>query len=335
MNETCAYTFIVSCLLVFSGLSSFHEKSEKTVENLVFTGLPTTTVPSNLIPSNLIPSHKVSSSHLPTHPENKWIIVGFSDFGYLPAAKLWYKRLSKLGYTNHFIAALDENTLEASKRNTTFRALPANRYLPPVNSSIWRNPTQSGHKFKWIWSLRIQKVLELLEAGFNVFLTDVDSIWLKYMELSSLPDGVDVIHAKCPSWPKQVSEVWGFVVCGGVAGYRSNGEVVKLFRFMRERCIEMCDDQKVLNFDAYFRNFGVQWDDFGSLFRTVDQEFLGEVDADFKNGMVFSYGRTNKYLKLKMVLMNEKVIGRMSKFECDSLPETGAVMIGISTSVLL
>ena len=134
------------------------------------------------------------------------------------------------------------------------------------------------------------------------------------------------MSSKCPSWPRQVSKVWGFVVCGGVAGYRSNQKTVKLFRFMHERCLVMCDDQKLLNDDAYFRNFGLQWNDFDSFLPTLDQRLLEDGDQNFKEHMVFSYGRTNKYLNLKVVLMNENCIVRMSKFDCDTLLETGWII---------
>ncbi len=35
-------------------------------------------------------------------------ILGFTDWKYLNVAKVWYKRLSQLGYTEHFLAAHDE-----------------------------------------------------------------------------------------------------------------------------------------------------------------------------------------------------------------------------------
>ena len=142
-----------------------------------------------------------------------------------------------------------------------------------------------------------------------MFLTDIDSIWLKYLKLEGLIQFADAIHAKCPSWPKQVSKSWGFVVCGGVAGYRSNQNTIELFRFLHSRCLKMCDDQKILNDDACFRHFQIEWNEFGDQIDILATDELP----------IFSYGIASKLSNLKTVVLSDQVISRMPKFECNSL----------------
>jgi hypothetical protein len=42
-------------------------------------------------------------------------IVGFSDYVYIDAAKMWYDKLTSLGYEEHVVVAVDNETLDELK----------------------------------------------------------------------------------------------------------------------------------------------------------------------------------------------------------------------------
>ena len=58
---------------------------------------------------------------------------------------------------------------------------------------------------KSIWQIRIDTVVEQLEAGVNIFVIDVDSIWLKYRDFSLLPTNVDIFHADGNPMPHDIA----------------------------------------------------------------------------------------------------------------------------------
>jgi hypothetical protein len=45
--------------------------------------------------------------------EEKWKIIAFASANYLDITKVWYKRLSDLGYTEHVVGAMDEEIFDA------------------------------------------------------------------------------------------------------------------------------------------------------------------------------------------------------------------------------
>ena len=84
--------------------------------------------------------------------------------------------------------ALDKRVydeLSANNNSAGYRVLPCSqsgRYLD-VNPERYE-----GEKFlKSIWSMRFEKTRDLIKQGYDVFITDIDSIWLKYVPLESLP----------------------------------------------------------------------------------------------------------------------------------------------------
>ena len=48
---------------------------------------------------------------------NNWKILAFCDVDQIPLAEIWYNQLTKLGYDEHEIAALDNNVLKVGLGN--------------------------------------------------------------------------------------------------------------------------------------------------------------------------------------------------------------------------
>lgn len=174
-----------------------------------------------------------------------WTIIAFSDIKYAPIARIWYNQLAELGYTEHRIGALDRQTYDVLKADS-YRVILTNEKLPVT-------------KFlRTIWKVRIVTILKLLEEGFNVFVSDVDSIWVKYRDLTSLPEMIDTFHSYGTTYPQNVFAKWRFVVCGCVGGYHSNANTVSFFKRLKERCENTCDDQHSMN-NLLMRDYNMTW----------------------------------------------------------------------------
>lgn len=61
----------------------------------------------------------------------------------------------------------------------------------------------------------------------------------------------DVMHTICGTWPPAMYKTWGFVVCAGVAGYRSTEATKYMVKSLAKRCYPSCDDQVALNMHTY------------------------------------------------------------------------------------
>ena len=56
-----------------------------------------------------------------------------------------------------------------------------------------------------VWRLRVLTLRELLIDGYSVFVSDVDSLWNKKIELNTLPGNFDIIYAVCHGLPSNQS----------------------------------------------------------------------------------------------------------------------------------
>ena len=79
-----------------------------------------------------------------------WVILGFTDINYLKVTKLWYKRLSDLGYENHLIVALDNASYQNIILQGNYRCEKTADYLQAVG-------------FKNIVRLRLTTIAQYLE----------------------------------------------------------------------------------------------------------------------------------------------------------------------------
>lgn len=194
--------------------------------------------------------------------DEKWMILGFSSESYIPIAKIWYDQLENLGYDNHFIVPTDQkafdllkNLSEDSGNGKTFTK--SYRFKMP---SKFVNSVRSG-----FWKMRIETIKNLmLTENSNIFISDVDSIWVNYMDLRNLPPLFDNFHAICGDHPKLAYKTWKFVLCGGVGGYRNSNQGKIFMDRLVKRCGENCDDQENLN--EFYLRMGMKWDEIpGSL----------------------------------------------------------------------
>ena len=191
------------------------------------------------------------SEYLSKHSNDNWIIVCFSNKNYIEIVKIWYKQLEMLGYTNHFIVAMDSETYDILTENNEHRVIKSIR---PFNSSY--------QNLQNLWAIRLRTIHQLLSLNFNVLSSDSDAIWKKYVDLNSLPKNYNIIHAYDRGYPKNAYQHFGFVVTGGIGGYIYSEATIQLLEKFMQACSDECDDQAVIN-NFYMKS--------GFVFNKVDR----------------------------------------------------------------
>ncbi|KAL7467435.1 hypothetical protein ACHAXS_007678 [Conticribra weissflogii] len=173
-------------------------------------------------------------------------ILGFTDWKYLNVAKVWYKRLSQLGYTEHFLAAHDESN--------NYRTVPCfienPQYDKPVKG-LWQQIMRS----------RLQVTKALLRGGASLLISDVDNVFSRYVDLKGLLlEGYDVYHAYEMRYPVQIFKEFGFVLCSGFQLLRSSSRTIRFLELVLARCRgKKCDDQVTYN-EVFFHDLDIEWD---------------------------------------------------------------------------
>lgn len=171
-------------------------------------------------------------------------IVAITDINYAPIAHDWHTRLVSLGYPANrvVIVAADDATL------TYFRETNLTTVEPMLHPSStgWpvAHPSMKGQlKRRRIFSTRWVYVLNQLQNGYSVLLSDADNIFVRYVDTIQLErSGYDVIHAYCHNFPVRFLSM-GFTVCGGMvwlkgnaAGASEDGPAVKYVKSILTQC---------------------------------------------------------------------------------------------------
>ena len=167
----------------------------------------------------------------------KWKILGFTDHSYAPIAVKWYENLQKLGYKNHFIIALDYTAYKYAVKHD------CRSELAEIASNSTRNFKSN------LWQTRIDVVGQQLGMGFDVLVSDIDSIWLRKFALEKLPEKYDLYNSYGHNFPKEIYNKQGFVFCGCFIAFRNTNETKKFVQKWSEKCQTRthCDDQRELN----------------------------------------------------------------------------------------
>ena len=239
-----------------------------------FKNLTMSLKPRSNITHYLFTPQNFSKPLLYPKPQLGWKIVGFTDTKYLWITRLWYMRMKELGYKNLLIVALDEPAFLILESRVQLGELESNEIrlahytLEDAFSTETENKTGSNdwvmnknirHKSKSIWKIRINMVKILLEEGWSVFVTDVDSIWMKYVDLEKFPENIDAFFVKTASFPARARAAWGFTICGGVVGFRPTKAIFEMFTDLAYWCNSNCDDQLQMNYRLM--QYRVEWYD--------------------------------------------------------------------------
>lgn len=183
-------------------------------------------------------------------------IIAFTDSHYVALAKVWYKRLSSLGYTEHYIVCVDEKAYKKlSTEDSNYRIIQ--RYI--IDPDYARPIVGFSRQ---LYSLRLQFTLEMLQNGTHVLITDLDNIFNTYVPLVRfLEEQHDIIHAYEMKYPTNLYQQNGFVVCAGHQFLRASPATIV---YMRDEvlgdCFKVnnCDDQ--VRYNTALSNLHMQWD---------------------------------------------------------------------------
>lgn len=195
-------------------------------------------------------------------------ILGFADSDYLSYALKWYQRLSSLGYTEHFIVAVDQRAADYFRTNTTldvrWESLPSPPCVNPEKNRLGYRRQIFGRRWRYVY--------KQLQEGFHILMTDVDNVFWRYHPLKDFEDttDVDIFHAFSTSYPTYVFEDIGLTVCGGMSWLRATPKVISFVSALLKKCKCLntrklckncqCDDQVVLNELLWKGEHKVIWD---------------------------------------------------------------------------
>jgi hypothetical protein len=201
----------------------------------------------------LSPTSKVPPYVIPEIKKGTTLIVAFCNFHFREVGLKFYKRMTRLGYSNHLLVATDDAMVDFLENYSELRI----RYQVwihepiPAEVSSWPKQKQDHAYLQLLMAVRWKYLLRRLESGMHIVLTDVDNIFTRFVdvdqEIAAQDTEVDVWHAYATKFPRKAFAKQGFCVCSGMSWWRASPGGVRFARLMRDTCGDMCDDQRQLN----------------------------------------------------------------------------------------
>jgi hypothetical protein len=181
-------------------------------------------------------------SLLEQQAEKNTIIIVFANDAYRKVLDNWLVGMHRLGLDNLLIFALDTDI---------------GRHLDDLgvaNLVIDVEPNLGA-----LWIRRMEIVMEVLEAGYDVIHSDADAVWLKNpVQRYFTNPPYDMIFSQGTYWPLDVHEQWGFVLCCGLFYIKSTESTLFALRAMYRQVLGTRDDQIACN--RVLRDLGVKWE---------------------------------------------------------------------------
>lgn len=185
--------------------------------------------------------------------QHDWRVVSFASKNYDEIGKLWYRRLQKLGYKNHYLVALDDQAYEEFHK-MKFRVVRAPRFTLKGDGDL------SG-----LWRYRLEYILQEVKRGQNVLLSDLDVMFAHNYDPAVVfnkvgDEDVDIFHSLGAGWPKSAKEKWGFSLCLGFSAFKATTRTQFLLEAVVQVCKNErhCDDQATLN-ELYMKYLQMSW----------------------------------------------------------------------------
>jgi hypothetical protein len=180
----------------------------------------------------------------PERPMAPPMIIGFATVAYIPVAEEWCRTMQALSY-HPTIIATDNQTWDHFEKTKTSCAV--------VRGCDWNSA--DGH-LKKLWSCRLRTLLDFVEQGRSVFLTDVDAIWRRYEDLGQF-SAYDIYLGQGTTFPAEVYRRQGWVACGCIGLWRATSYTRKVLKELVAQCGASCDDQRILN--HFFLGQNISW----------------------------------------------------------------------------
>lgn len=210
-----------------------------------------------LVVSENHPSSKDRPYVVPDSDKGTTLIVAFCNYHFRNVGILFYERMTRLGYNNHLLVATDPEMVEFLEQYDNSSPIGQIRYQVWIHEPLpgmvlsWPKPKQDHAYLELLMAVRWKYLLQQLEHGMHIVLTDVDNIFTGYIdvdqEMASRDTDIDVWHAYATKFPRKAFAKQGFCVCSGMSWWRASPAAIRMARLMRDTCGDMCDDQRELN----------------------------------------------------------------------------------------
>ena len=226
-------------------------------------------------------------------------IITLSNFSYREIALNWVKHIENLGIENYEVVCANKPCYEylrekgakvsLSRRISLFRKADelrlrhkirrrTERWLSAFRLTQYKDKTKvknradslSAWRTQWkcIWKLMVTQ--DFLAAGHDVILSDSDALWLKDpVEDLFYSNSNDVVAStERGANPPEFKEKYGYTLCPGWIGFRSNPKAIGLLdRVMAEAKRQReKSDQKAFNRFLMSRNPSIRKSDLGDVF---------------------------------------------------------------------
>ena len=282
-NYKVSSKIIVKQPIVETTIKPKTKKSRPLFEKITFLETPKDT--KQLKDPSLLSQKTIKFSYDPVQfndtNNGDFLIVTFVDIHYYKTAQIWYKRMVELGYKNFKVYALDNLVYDELQKDAKSGKLePYNVdivddyiqmdesyrmfeiHTPDFWEQLTKGPELSHYNYNntaKIWKLRLDTCYKLLKANKSIMLTDIDSIWNWYVDLTKLPSNFDAFHSTCWVQPADIIHLWGFGICAGLALYRPTQATMNLWDRYMHQCRRHCDDQRTLN--SLYHSNGIEFFD--------------------------------------------------------------------------
>jgi len=173
--------------------------------------------------------------------KNNTIIIVFANYQYKKILDNWLFAIQKNKIKNFLIISLDKELFNYLKKND----IQTYYFKTEIN-------------LKELWINRIILLKQILNLGYNFIHSDADAIWLKdplgkfFYNLN-----YDVIFSEGTVWPSNIHAKWGFVLCCGFFGIKSNIATRKLLDDVYHDVNNSGDDQ--VSFNNIIQQHGTKW----------------------------------------------------------------------------
>ena len=164
---------------------------------------------------------------------NKKLTITFCDKNYITVLDKWLNFYQSAGNNNLFVFSLDKATLEFCRKKD-------------IKSSLVQIDIKS-QGLHLLWHERMRIVTSLVKIGIDVTLTDVDAIWLGDPIQHLCDNNYDIVSSMGTTFPREVYNKFGFVLCFGLITFNSTPHTLKLLHDCLNVFDEYRDDQKCLN----------------------------------------------------------------------------------------
>ena len=223
-------------------------------------------------------------------------IITLSNFSYREVALNWVKHIENLGIENYEVVCANKPCYEYLRENGAKVSLPRSislfrkadelrpRYKIRRRAERWLSALRlTQHKNKkltiqwnsiWKWNMmwKLMVTQDFLMAGHDVILSDSDALWLKDpVEDLFYSNSNDVVASTVwgvKAYPRQFREKYGYTLCMGWIGFRSNPKTIGLLdRVMaRPKWQRQKNDQRAFNDFLMSRNPSIRESDLGDVF---------------------------------------------------------------------